>query len=179
MGLADEYHRQQQAKQLRALELAAAKLAGEEPRPLTWTERNVLGVKDPKPATAPPLRQRTPRPDRAEASPRTDAVKDGDGALYEPRPIAEIKVRGTLSSVRFDGEVITVRNAFRSRLQLEHLRTIVIEDFGIWFGVVGAYPPERSFKAFSENPSAVVYSPRKRPQFEALVETIEAHRISS
>lgn len=43
------YLAQQQAKQLRALELIQAQQAGIEPRRPGWIERNFLGVKDSKP----------------------------------------------------------------------------------------------------------------------------------
>lgn len=48
MGWADHYHKQKQAQQLREIERNTAAAAGVEPRKLTWTEKNVMGVKDPK-----------------------------------------------------------------------------------------------------------------------------------
>ncbi len=53
----DLFAQQQQAKQLRAIERSTAAAAGESARPLGWIERNVLGVKDPKPSA--PKSQRT------------------------------------------------------------------------------------------------------------------------
>lgn len=49
------YYQQQQARQLRSLERAAAKESGQPLRPLTFTEKYVLGVRDPKPRR--PLKQ--------------------------------------------------------------------------------------------------------------------------
>jgi hypothetical protein len=57
----DLYFQQQQARQLRALERHAAEQSGLPLRELTWTERNVLGVKDPGPK-ATPMRRQGPRP---------------------------------------------------------------------------------------------------------------------
>jgi hypothetical protein len=42
------FAQQQQAKQLRAIERSTAAAAGQPVRKLSWTERNLLGVKDPK-----------------------------------------------------------------------------------------------------------------------------------
>ena len=109
-------------------------------------------------------------------APRTDSVGSNDGATYAPRPVDPIKVKGTMCSVTFDGETITVKNLMKSVLRVEDLRQIVLEDFGLWFGVVGAYPPDRTMKAFTENPSAVVFTPKKKPEFAALVAAIETHR---
>jgi hypothetical protein len=50
----DLFAQQQQAKQLRAIERSTAAAAGESARPLGWIERNVLGVKDPKPSAEEP-----------------------------------------------------------------------------------------------------------------------------
>jgi|LULQ01.1.fsa_nt_gb hypothetical protein len=47
----DLYAKQQQAKQLRAIERSTAAAAGQPVRKLSWTERNVLGVKDPSAAS--------------------------------------------------------------------------------------------------------------------------------
>jgi hypothetical protein len=55
------YFQQQQARQLRELERHAAEQSGLPLRQLTWTERNVLGVKDPGPK-ATPMRRQGPRP---------------------------------------------------------------------------------------------------------------------
>lgn len=63
------FGQQLQAKQLRAIERATAAAAGQEPRKLSWTERYVLGVKDPK---TPP----------AQSAPRSDSAR-----------IAELEVR--------------------------------------------------------------------------------------
>jgi hypothetical protein len=57
----DLYFQQQQARQLRALERHAAEQSGLPLRELTWTERNVLGVKDPAPGPMRTCRQ-GPRP---------------------------------------------------------------------------------------------------------------------
>lgn len=48
MGWANQYDRQRQARQLREIERNTAAAAGVEPRKLTWMERHVDGVKDPK-----------------------------------------------------------------------------------------------------------------------------------
>lgn len=42
------YYQQRQARQLRSLERAAAEQSGQPLRPLTFTEKYVLGVRDPK-----------------------------------------------------------------------------------------------------------------------------------
>jgi len=52
----DLYAQQQQAKQLRAIERSVAAAAGQPARKLSWTERMVLGVKDPKPGGGQPSR---------------------------------------------------------------------------------------------------------------------------
>ena len=49
----DLYAQQQQAKQLRAIERATAAASGQPLRKLSWTERTVLGVKDPAGTPAP------------------------------------------------------------------------------------------------------------------------------
>lgn len=55
MGKKGLYFQQQQAKQLRAIERNTAQAAGRAPTKLSWLERNVLGVKDPKHAAPVPV----------------------------------------------------------------------------------------------------------------------------
>lgn len=112
------------------------------------------------------------------SAPRTDSIGADDGFTYVPRPIDPIKVKGTMCSVTFDGVTITVKNLTSEVLPLENLRTMVLEGFGCWFGVVGATPPARSSAAFAAEPTAVLFRPKRRSEFEFLVTTIDAHRSS-
>jgi hypothetical protein len=50
----DLFAQQQQAKQLRAIERATSAAAGQPVRKLSWAERNLLGVRDPKPGIEEP-----------------------------------------------------------------------------------------------------------------------------
>jgi hypothetical protein len=115
------YFQQQQARQLREMEKHQAAQSGRPLRKLTWTERNVLGLKD-EPSTPPPesgaesewtaeeearyarLRRKE---DRHTANEATEAVGVPSSAAAK-EVASSIGVRGYLISVTWDGQTLTV-----------------------------------------------------------------------
>lgn len=110
----------------------------------------------------------------ADVPPLTDS-----GPIYAPSPVDPVKVKSMLSSITFDGETITIRDVTKSVTRLEDLRRIVVREWGgLWIGAAGATPPDMTMKGFATDPNAIVFSARKRPEIDALVASIEEHRIA-